>query len=144
MTLKETQESIGRMMEAIVAHFAPGVKITVMVRSPGYPDRDFMMTDDDPAEVAAMLQRRSDAVAQATVVPELAGSSAQPVTLADAHAVTRAQHEEIRRLMGAATVQGQLLTEAKGALDDLLTRPTDGAARMRSREILARLKGRDQ
>lgn len=38
--------------------FKPGVKLTVLVRTPGNPTYDFMMTDDDLAEVSAMVERR--------------------------------------------------------------------------------------
>ena len=48
-------------MESIVACFKPGVKITVLVRTPGAPDCDFMMTDDTTEELMAMIERRQKA-----------------------------------------------------------------------------------
>ena len=37
--------------------FKPGAKITLLVRRPGEPDQDFMLTIDDLDEVSAMLER---------------------------------------------------------------------------------------
>ena len=53
-----TQSFVAARMEEIVGRFKPGVKITVLVRTPGFPDRDFMMTDDTDVEIRAMLDRR--------------------------------------------------------------------------------------
>lgn len=49
---------VSEHMEAIVACFKPGVKITVLVRTPDHPTRDFCMTDDNLAEVIEMVKRR--------------------------------------------------------------------------------------
>lgn len=59
--LQQTAAIISEHMDAIVACFKPGVKITVLVRVPEHPDRDFLMTDDDIDEVIAMAQRRKAA-----------------------------------------------------------------------------------
>lgn len=64
IALPEVQYQVGRRMEQIVGFFKPGVKIAVMVRSPGFPDRDFMMTDDDLTELHEMLNRREAASQQ--------------------------------------------------------------------------------
>ncbi|MDQ0135719.1 hypothetical protein J2T08_003640 [Neorhizobium galegae] len=56
-------EDVQEHMDAILAHFKPGAKITVLVRHPGMPTADFCMTSDDLDEVAAMVQRRKDATA---------------------------------------------------------------------------------
>lgn len=56
--LFETQQTVAGYMERITKLFKPGVKIAVLVRSPGFPDRDFMMTDDAIPELRAMLDRR--------------------------------------------------------------------------------------
>jgi len=56
--LQYVQMNVASYMERIVKHFKPGVKIAVLVRSPGFPDRDFMMTDDSIPELRAMLDRR--------------------------------------------------------------------------------------
>jgi hypothetical protein len=59
--LVRVRDNVAAAMEDIVRMFKPGVKITVLVRAPGFPDRDFMMTDDQPDEVMAMLERRKAA-----------------------------------------------------------------------------------
>ncbi len=56
--LQRTQQAVAGHMEAIQAMFKPGAKITVLIRVPDYPDRDFLMTDDDLAQVREMLDRR--------------------------------------------------------------------------------------
>jgi hypothetical protein len=61
MALSDVQEMVAGHMDKIVAMFKPGVKITVLVRTPDLPDRDFMMTDDDHAELIAMIERRARA-----------------------------------------------------------------------------------
>ena len=39
-------ERVQENVDDILALFKPGAKITVVVRHPGYPERDFMMTGD--------------------------------------------------------------------------------------------------
>lgn len=56
--LQQTQEFVADCMDEIVSYFKPGVKITVLVRTPGYPDRDFCMTSDTMDEVITMAERR--------------------------------------------------------------------------------------
>ena len=58
MTLTEVQETVGQHMDSILECFKPGCKITVLVRTPDHPDRDFMLTSDDPKEAIAMIERR--------------------------------------------------------------------------------------
>jgi predicted regulator of Ras-like GTPase activity (Roadblock/LC7/MglB family) len=58
--LQRVAEDVQEHMDAILANFKPGVKITVLVRAPGLPDRDFCMTNDDMDEVIAMATRRKD------------------------------------------------------------------------------------
>lgn len=58
LSLIDTQYEVAKRMEQITKCFKPGVKITVLVRSPGFPSRDFMMTDDLIPELHAMLDRR--------------------------------------------------------------------------------------
>lgn len=48
-------------MDQIKRLFKSGVKITVLVRTPGEPGRDFLMTDDDLDEAITALRRRRDA-----------------------------------------------------------------------------------
>lgn len=58
--LAAVQAAVGEAMNDILQHFKPGVNITVMVRTPGYPHQDFLMTDDNLAEVAFMIHRRME------------------------------------------------------------------------------------
>lgn len=62
--LEEVQQVVSDHMDSIVRCFKPGVKITVLVRTPGFPGRDFMMTSDDHSELIAMIERRKLADSQ--------------------------------------------------------------------------------
>jgi hypothetical protein len=64
MSLGEVQEIVAVHMDEIARLFKPGVKIAVLVRTPGFPDRDFMMTDDATSELIAMVERRAKAEIQ--------------------------------------------------------------------------------
>lgn len=57
-TLEETQYVVAEHMDAIIAEFKAGRRITVLVRSPGNEEGDFLMTDDDLEEAKALIQRR--------------------------------------------------------------------------------------
>jgi hypothetical protein len=57
-TLVEAQEEVSGHMDQISRLFKPGSKISVFVRSPGYPDRDFIMTNDNLDELTTMIARR--------------------------------------------------------------------------------------
>ncbi len=57
--LQNAQEAVADYMDRIVKLFKPGVKITVVVRTPDFPERDFVMTDDAFCEVVATLNRRA-------------------------------------------------------------------------------------
>lgn len=59
--LVRVRDNVAASMEDIVRMFKPGVKITVLVRTPGKPTADFMMTDDQPGEIIAMVERRNAA-----------------------------------------------------------------------------------
>ncbi len=59
MTLSDVQEIVSDKMDEIKKCFKPGAKIAVLVRSPGFPARDFLMTDDNIPELIAMLERRA-------------------------------------------------------------------------------------
>lgn len=37
--------------------FKPNAKLTLLVRQPGFPDQDFMMTNDSLDEAISMLER---------------------------------------------------------------------------------------
>lgn len=56
--LRNAYERIGGLMNLIADVFHPGVKVTVLVRRPGKPGEDFMMSDDDPSEAMALIKRR--------------------------------------------------------------------------------------
>lgn len=58
--IAKARDEIASHMDAIVALFKPGVKITVLVRTPSHPDgsRDMVMTDDIIDEAVAALLRR--------------------------------------------------------------------------------------
>lgn len=45
-------------LNSIEKMFKPGVKVTLMVRTPGLPDRDLVVTVDNLEEVKAMIDRR--------------------------------------------------------------------------------------
>lgn len=59
--LSRAIEHVSACMDEILGAFRPGAKITVMVRRPGEPTRDFMLTSDDMPEIRAMLDRRDSA-----------------------------------------------------------------------------------
>lgn len=58
--LMAAQSAVSEHMEAIVSRFKPGVKITVLVRTPGFPggERDLLMTDDDLGEAIKAIEIR--------------------------------------------------------------------------------------
>jgi len=57
--IAEAGSVIGGHMDKILALFKPGAKITVVVRFPGLPDRDLIMSDDELEEVIAACRRRN-------------------------------------------------------------------------------------
>lgn len=57
--LARATEHVAACMDDILRAFKPGSKITVMVRCPHEPTRDFMLTNDDPLEIRNMLDRRA-------------------------------------------------------------------------------------
>lgn len=59
--LQRTSEIVADCMDEIIGCFKPGVKITVLVRTPAHPDRDFCMTNDTMDDVVAMAERRKAA-----------------------------------------------------------------------------------
>jgi hypothetical protein len=97
--------------------FKPGVKMTLLVRRPGFPDQDFMLTDDSPADIIDMVQRRiaeADKAAQAAL---------------DAFELARAAGEgmvggEKQEFIGTEATE-KLLDKVLAANDDELP-PVDG------------------
>lgn len=58
MSLQEVIEQCSDHMTRISRMFKPGAEVTLIVRSPDHPDRDFMLTNDEPDELRALLERR--------------------------------------------------------------------------------------
>lgn len=58
--VQEVSEVIAGHMDAILALFKPGKKITVLVRDPETPDhsRDFCLMNDSPDDAIKALERR--------------------------------------------------------------------------------------
>lgn len=54
-------DRVSSLMDRILDVFLPGSKITVMVRRPGEPTQDFMLTSDTLPEIRALLERRAEA-----------------------------------------------------------------------------------
>ena len=52
------QSEVAHHMEQIEKAFKPGVRLTVLVRTPGFPEGDFVMTSDGLEDAIEMLQRR--------------------------------------------------------------------------------------
>jgi len=70
--LNEVGNKIAYHMDEIVALFKPGVKITILVRTPSHPDgsRDLVMTNDLITEaIAAILRRKHDEDKQIAGLP---------------------------------------------------------------------------
>lgn len=61
MTLEEVQDEVAVHMDDIVKMFKPGAKVTVLVRFPGFPERDFLMTSDDTDGIIEAVARRQQA-----------------------------------------------------------------------------------
>lgn len=60
--LQEVGEIIENHLNDIAMLFKPGAKLTFIARTPGNPDADMLMTIDSLDEIAALVQRRKDAV----------------------------------------------------------------------------------
>lgn len=61
--VQDASEIIADHMDAILAQFKPGVKITVIIRHPATPDgsKDFIQTNDTIDDAIAALQTRKTA-----------------------------------------------------------------------------------
>lgn len=57
--LEAAESECAFFLEQIRAQFKSGVKITLLVRTPDYPERDFCLTDDELVEVTQMIARRA-------------------------------------------------------------------------------------
>lgn len=56
--LQRVGEICNRNLNEIAQYFKSEVKLTLVVRTPGEPSRDFILTVDDLDEVAAACKRR--------------------------------------------------------------------------------------
>jgi len=56
--LYDTAYEVGDLLDKIMEGFKPEAKITLLVRTPNEPDRDFLLTNDDLNEVLGAVQRR--------------------------------------------------------------------------------------
>ncbi len=57
--LEQLHEALCDHLEAIARHFKPGAKLTLVVRAtPGNPESDVVIGDDDHDEAVAAIQRR--------------------------------------------------------------------------------------
>lgn len=65
-SLDDVRHLVGIYMGHIAGLFKAGCRVTVLVRTPGHPDRDFMMTDDELTEIGKMVARRADQEPAAT------------------------------------------------------------------------------
>lgn len=68
MSIKHDDPAVESVGHAIADHladiesyFKPGAKLTLLVRHPGFPERDLIVTNDDFDELIAMVRRRKDA-----------------------------------------------------------------------------------
>lgn len=52
-------QAVGECMNEIARHFKRDAKVTVVVRRPGHPQQDFIMSDDELDEVIACCRRRN-------------------------------------------------------------------------------------
>ena len=60
--LSATRDRVADHMDEILRLFIPGGKITVLVRFEGFPDRDFMMTNEEnvPDAIVALERRHKE------------------------------------------------------------------------------------
>lgn len=58
--LEWTRGQVAKRLEQIQQFFVTGSRITVIVRMPGKPEQDFMLTDDEIDDAIAVLQRSKD------------------------------------------------------------------------------------
>lgn len=58
LALESARQNIALHMDKILQNFKKDAKITVLVRSPGHPDRDFLMTNDAIPDAIEALGRR--------------------------------------------------------------------------------------
>lgn len=59
--LEQVSEAVFQHIERMGTYFKPDAKITVLVRFPGKPNADFVVTTDELKDVAEMVERRQQA-----------------------------------------------------------------------------------
>lgn len=55
--VEHTRRRVGGLLEEVALCFKPGVKLTLLVRTPGNDAADFAMTNDDHAEIVKAVER---------------------------------------------------------------------------------------
>jgi hypothetical protein len=58
MNLELAGQEVERRLNQIAQVFKPGVKLTLLARTPGNDEADFLMTTDQPEDIRAALDRR--------------------------------------------------------------------------------------
>lgn len=61
MSVAAFQEQASALLDEIARLLKPDAKISFIARFPGKPEQDILMTQDDPAEVVGLIQRRMKA-----------------------------------------------------------------------------------
>lgn len=63
MTIENPSEKVSKRisdhLNEISTLFKPGVKLTFLARTPGKPDCDFLMTNDNTNKIEAAIKRRA-------------------------------------------------------------------------------------
>jgi hypothetical protein len=54
----QLHDNIAPLLDAARKHFVPGVKLTLIVRSPEHAERDIIVSDDTLDEVNKVIQRK--------------------------------------------------------------------------------------
>lgn len=57
-TLEDVVSDCADHIDTIATFFKGPVEVTLIVRTVGNPEQDFMLTNDSPAEIRALLDRR--------------------------------------------------------------------------------------
>lgn len=60
--LEKVYQECNDHLNEISKLFQSGVKLTLIARSPGHPERDFMMSVDDLVMVQELIKRRQEAM----------------------------------------------------------------------------------
>lgn len=58
--VREAMAEVSAQLNQIALLFVDGVKLTLLARTPGLPERDFLLTSDDLAEVKLAIDRSAN------------------------------------------------------------------------------------